>query len=152
MLKSFVLLILSGCVATSCKNVKQQSDYSIDKKVESAVIQEIPAESIIGAYLRINENRYDFGKIKRNEVPQMDIEFEVENIGKTPLLIFKADVSCNCLSVDYPISPIHPEGKAKLVVSIDTEAQEGVFNKTVFVRSNADNDIVLIRIVGEIVI
>lgn len=80
----------------------------------------------------------------------MDIDFEIKNSGKLPLVIAKTDVSCGCLSVDCPKDPILPGKKTRLTVHIDTRAQEGRFNKTVFIKSNADNDVELIRIIGEI--
>lgn len=83
-------------------------------------------------------------------MPDIPIEFEIENIGKDPLVILKADVSCGCLSVNYPKAPIRPGENAKLIVNVDTKAQEGRFNKIIFIKSNADNDVELIRILGEV--
>ena len=75
----------------------------------------------------------------------------MENVGNLPLVILKSDVSCGCMSVDYPKLPFFSGEKAKLIVTIDTKNQIGVFNKPIFIKSNAVNDIVLIRILGEIV-
>ncbi|MCL2738120.1 MAG: DUF1573 domain-containing protein [Bacteroidales bacterium] len=114
------------------------------------VQQETPIDSIVGAYLCLDKSRYDFGKIRSKRTPKIAIEFEVANLGKAPLVILKADVFCGCMSVDYPKAPIFPQGRAKLTVTIDTKNQIGVFNKPVFIKSTADNDIVTIRILGEI--
>lgn len=148
----YILIAACLLLLQSCKNsnVSNNVNVTTNEQSELLVRLEIPLDSINGAYLRLDKNRHDFGKVSRKKTPDIPMEFEIENLGKIPLLILKADVSCGCLSVDYPKAPIHPGEKAKLTVNVDTKAQEGVFNKTVFLKSNADNDVELIRILGEV--
>lgn len=103
------------------------------------------------AYLSIVPQKYNFGKVNRNNSPQFDVNFDIENKGGTLLVINKVDVSCGCLSVKYPNEPIFPGKKAQITIQIDTRKQIGRFNKSVFIRSNASNDPELLRIKGEII-
>lgn len=148
----YILLILGLLAIQSCRNsnVKNVADVVMSEQSKQVIQQEIPMDSISGPYLRLDKNRHNFGKIYRDNTLHIPIEFGIENIGKYPLVINKADVSCGCLSVDYPKAPIRPGEKAKLIVNVNTKSQEGMFNKTVFLKSNADNDVELIRIVGEV--
>ena len=103
--------------------------------------------------LKLAYIRYDFGvfkKEKRLPVNVINIDFEFQNVGEAPLVILKVDVSCSCLSVDFPKEPIMPKGKGIIKVKVDAQGLTGDFNKTLFVRSNATEDIILLRIVGQI--
>lgn len=137
----FLLLIvcLSGC-----------ENGSSNKRELPKAEKEVLNKNFTGAHLGLNKKHHDFGKIDRNKNPYLEIDFEIENQGKSPLVITKTDVSCGCLSVDCSKEPILPGKKTKLIVRVDTRAQEGAFNKPVFIQSNADNDLELIRIVGEV--
>jgi len=157
--KSHCRLLFFTAIAITCgffilyscgNNSPKDSVTHITDEQYNRAQQEIPIDSIVGAYLRLDKSRYDFGKIRSKRTPKIEIEFGVENMGKTPLVFFKADVSCGCMSVNYPKAPIFAGEKAKLTVTIDTRNQIGIFNKPVFIKTNADNDIVLIRILGEI--
>lgn len=66
------------------------------------------------------------------------------------MVILKADVSCGCVSVDYPKEPIMPDKEKKLQVKISTINQYGFFNKTIILKSNAPEKYTLIRIKGNI--
>lgn len=102
-------------------------------------------------YLKLDKKRYNFGTISKAKCSDISIDFEVSNDGELPLVIIKTDVSCGCLSVDTFKKPILPGEKVRLTVHIDTKNQIGTFNKLVFVKSNAENDLELLRIMGEIV-
>ena len=64
------------------------------------------------------------------------------------MVIFKADVSCNCLTATYPTTPLARGKIGVMKVSIDIREQRGAFNKNVFIKSNATNDVEIIRIKG----
>jgi len=110
------LLTLFSCGHNS---IKESITFIADE--QSTMRQDIPTDSIKGAYLSLDANRYDFGTIRSKETSEIVIEFEVENLGKIPLVIFKADVSCGCMSVDYPKVPVFPNKREKLRVTIDTK-------------------------------
>lgn len=59
-------------------------------------------------------------------------------------------MSCGCISTEYTKEPIAPNQKTKFRVFIDLRNQDGAFNKAVFIKSNAKNDVDLLRVVGQI--
>lgn len=146
MTKYYIFTALIILSFASCKNDNARNDSSSNEITKTT----ITTDSIEGAYLALDKTKYDFGKIKRKKTPYLTIDFEIENIGKKPLVILKTDVSCGCISVECPKEPILPNKKTKLTLTIDTKNQNGVFNKTVFLKSNAENDVVLVRIIGEV--
>lgn len=150
MIKSYTFIALTMLVLLSCKNDNVNNDLRPNETTKATLEKGISPDSIEGAYLSLDKTKYDFGKIKRKKTPYLVIDFEIENIGKKPLIILKTDVACGCISVECPKKPILPNKKEKLTVTIDTKNQNGGFNKTIFLKSNADNDVVLIRIVGEV--
>ena len=101
------------------------------------------------AVMKFVETRYDFGTVKPKGAP-IDIVFEYQNTGGVPLVIIKVDVSCGCMSVEFPKEPTMPGRKGTINVKIDTKGFTGYFNKTLFVKSNATEDVILLRIVGQI--
>ncbi len=96
------------------------------------------------------DKKIDFGVIKRKDVSKLLIYFPYVNIGNSKLVILKADVSCGCLSTTYPKRPLGRGEVGAIEVLVNLKNQQGVFNKTVFIKSNAINDVEVIRIRGVI--
>ena len=144
-MKILILILTIGLALVGCEEKKsKQNERSI------TIDNSKSPEDSLAAYLVISPSKYDFGTISRKKYPVLDISFNVENKGKSPLVIQKVDVSCGCISVDYPQYPIPSQKKAKLLVRITTTKQLNTFNKVVFIKSNAKNDVELIRIKGRI--
>lgn len=144
-MKIFILILTIGITLVGCEGTKsKQNEGNITLETSKC------PEDSLAAYLVISPSKYDFGTISQKEHPELDIYFNVENKGKSPLVIQKVDVSCGCISVVYPQYPIPSQEKVKLLVRIATTRQLETFNKVVFIRSNADNDVELIRIKGRI--
>jgi hypothetical protein len=127
-------------IASGCNNIAPET--------ANTVIIESLTNNENGAILQFVTKKHDFGKLRVKKNPEIIIDFEFANTGNEPLIILKVDVSCGCLSVDYPITPILPGEKGKVTVTINTGSQEGIFNKHVFVKSNALNGVELLRIKG----
>ena len=92
----------------------------------------------------------DFGTITKSETPYVFVEFYFTNIGKNPLVIYKADVTCSCIYAEYPKQAFTSGQKGKIIVKVDTEGQQGFFSKALIVKSNASNPYVLLRVNGTI--
>lgn len=101
-------------------------------------------------FLYIDHSHYDFGTVNKVEMPELIIDFKMKNNGPDPLVILKADVSCGCVSANYPKEPIMPNKEKKLQVKINTINQHGFFNKTIILKSNAPEKYTLVRIKGNI--
>lgn len=143
MKKFTVLFFLLFVFFLSCNNITddRKSNVSTEKQI---------IENNNEACLIIKNKKYNFGKISREKYPCLDLDFELKNTGKTPLVISKIDVSCGCLSVSYSKFPINPDKETKLTVHIDTKKQYGFFSKVIFINSNAKNNLEIIRITGEV--
>lgn len=146
-----VIVFALFAIFTSCSgnaNLNNTVKVALPDEDQHLVADSLKREG--GAYLNLVSGQYDFGTVKSAKVPALTIDFGFENKGDSPLIILKADVSCGCLSVKYPREPIYPGGKSKLTVSVDLKNQNGFFNKTIFIKSNAVNDLELIRIKGTV--
>lgn len=143
-MKKLYMLLLIMC-QFGCNNKPADVNYHSIVKVDDNF--EESQDSTAHFYI---PNKYDFGKVSQSKNPVLHIDFEFRNTGKYPLVINKVDVSCGCLSVNYPKEPIVAGQQSKLSVQINTKGQEGIFNKKIFIRTNADNDVEYIKITGEI--
>ena len=114
----------------------------------NSIKTEVLAEVESGALIQFTSKRYDFGKLRIRKNPEVRVDFEFTNTGNEPLVILKTDVSCGCLSAEYPKNPIQPGKEGKITVTVDTKDQKGEFNKHLFVKSSAVNDVELLRIKG----
>lgn len=85
-MKIIVILVALSLFA-SCACVKKDVDQKIMDNQENIITPEIYMDSIKGAYLLIDKQRYDFGEIDRDKISLIPIEFELKNIGKSPLII-----------------------------------------------------------------
>lgn len=108
-----------------------------------------PANSSKG-YLTIKNARHSFGKIKNNKVKEIKCYFVLANTGKNNIVIEKIDVSCGCIATEIPSYTIMPGKSQKLAVKINTKNKNGIFNKSIFIKSNAENSLEIIRVKGEI--
>ena len=122
----YIILLLQAC-GDSKKNNQRTTKNN----------HTVAIENNNGAYLKIDRNRHNFGKVQKSKTPIIPI-------------ILKVDVACSCMSVNYPKAPILPGENAELIVNINTKLQINSFNKVIFIKSNAQNDVELIRISGEI--
>ena len=83
--------------------------------------------------LQLKENTYSFGKIPQGR-PVIHV-FEVENIGKEPLLLENVQASCGCTTPEWSREAIAPGATAPIKVGYNAYA-EGRFNKTVTIFYN----------------
>ena len=82
-----------------------------------------------------NGDTYDFGKVKKGPVAEHTFEFT--NTGKTPLFVQDVTPSCSCTKVEWDKQPILPGQKGHITLGVKTGELSGVFNKSVYIRSNA---------------
>jgi hypothetical protein len=45
---------------------------------------------------------------------------------------------------------LKPDGKSLIKVDFETKKQKGVFTKTIFVESNANEDVILLKLKGKV--
>jgi len=136
------VLLLSIAIIGQKKTALHVDNEENNVTVDSSDVVNMPV-------LKFAKNRYDFGAVKKEDMP-LHIVFEFQNEGSVPLVIQKVDVSCGCLSAEHPKEPIAPKQEGSIQVKIDSKDFTGTLNKTLFVKSNATEDVILLRIVGQV--
>lgn len=127
----FLLLVICHC---SCKSQVEKNDDKTEV-----------ADTIFESKMYIPESIYDFGKVGKSKDTLIH-SFDVINIGKSPLIIYDVEVSCNCVSVKFNKQPILPNEKGKIMVYLNTQKQLGKISKKIFVKSNAQNSLELLYV------
>lgn len=90
----------------------------------------------------------DFGNIDQG-IPKT-AEFTLTNEGNEPLLISSAKASCGCTNLKYSSEPILPK-KSSTISATYNAAAPGPFIKTITVKTNADENQVILQIKGTVV-
>lgn len=140
-LQILFLLTLIGCIKKTDDTLVLNTEPFVSFELDSMCEND-------RSFILFKDKKIDFGKVKKKDVSNILIHFPYANVGYTELVIFKADVSCNCLTATYPTTPLARGKIGVMKVSIDIREQRGAFNKNVFIKSNATNDVEIIRIKG----
>ena len=91
-----------------------------------------------GPKFKFKEETHDFGVVQRG--PIANYSFDFTNTGNSPLIIMNVTPSCGCTNVDWPKQPVLPGQTGKISLGLKTAEQHGVFNKEVYIQSNAVNN------------
>lgn len=91
----------------------------------------IMAQTKTDDVMKVNTEKYDFGKIKQG-VPVATF-FELKNISDKPLVVENTYGSCGCTTPEKIEKPIQPGETVKLKVNYNAAAG-GVFNKDVYIK------------------
>lgn len=92
---------------------------------------------------------HNFGNVKAGE--KVGCIFSYTNTGDADLVITAASASCGCTVPKYDRKPVAPGASGTIEVVFDTSGREGLQTKTVVVQSNAENNLVILRIIAEVV-
>ncbi len=143
------LILCMGCISAAdaqTKTVeKQKPATSKQTTASSSAKVQTPASSTTRAYLKLSQHSLDFGVIPVGK--KKIVEVTITNTGVKPLIITDTYTNCGCTSVDYPQEPIMPKKTGKLIITYDAD-EEGFFNKTITIYSNAENKKEMIKFQG----
>ncbi len=78
---------------------------------------------------------------------EQEVDLEICNIGKSPLVINDVITSCGCTTVEYPKEPVQPGKSLNLKVKYKAEQPEH-FNKTLTLYCNTQDSPIQLRITG----
>ena len=140
--KCYLLLLLALNLNFGCKESSENKRSIQNSTVDFPVKTD---KSYIGI-----PSEYNFGKINKKNESIIEFKLEVNNLGESPLVIMKVDVSCGCMEVKFTQHPIKKGEKGTLNVRVNAANQNGIFNKSIIVKSNAQNDLVIVRVKGYI--
>lgn len=90
----------------------------------------------------------DLGTIVAKESSKVDVNFVFSNKGDEPLVIHKVKASCGCTIPRWTKTPIEAGKSGIISVSFEHKGKKGHFLKTLFVESNAKNNLVLLKLKG----
>ncbi|WP_277132804.1 DUF1573 domain-containing protein [Bacteroides congonensis] len=103
------------------------------------------------AELVFQKETIELGKIHtEKEHDEIITNFVFYNKGNKPLVIYKVTAACGCTIPSWPKTPIKVGEKSTIKVVFKTKGQKGVFSKKLFVESNSQSPIKLLKIKGEI--
>ena len=96
-----------------------------------------------------NELEHDFGAFKESDGNQTTT-FQFTNKGDVPLILNNVRASCGCTTPKWTREPVPPGKTGEIQVSYNPKNRPGSFNKSVMVRSNAENGTTVLRIKGSV--
>ncbi len=114
----------------------------------SGEMKNMPSDTTGTAVLTFQKPDHDFGKVGAGE--KVGCIFSYTNTGDADLVITSASASCGCTVPKYDRKPVSPGGTGTIEVVFDTSGREGMQTKTVVVQSNAENNLVILRIIADV--
>ena len=126
--------------------------HPIMKKVLFAATLSILSLVVFGqtkvdAVVKMNTEKYDFGKIKQGE--PVNYSFEIKNISDKPLVVENSWASCGCTTPERIAEPIQPGASAKLKVQYNAAAV-APFTKDVNIKFAGIDEVKTVKITGEV--
>lgn len=100
------------------------------------------------AKISFKETKHNFGKI--SSMKKDSVCFYFENTGTASLVIQKVTTTCGCTVSDWTKQPVEPGKTGHVKAIFDPKGYNGRFSKSIFVKSNAETDVVLLKITGEV--
>jgi len=131
------VLVAAGLLTASCG------------RSSSGATKYMPSDTTGTAVITFNSPEHNFGKVSTGE--KVGCIFTYTNTGDADLVIASATASCGCTVPKYNKRPVPPGTTGTIEVSFDTAGREGMQTKTVVVQSNAENNLVILRIIAEVV-
>lgn len=142
MKKSLFLLLMLLAVSLSGS---AQEAIKLEKNTQEEIKQKDKGE------MKFEKTRHNFG-VFAPDTATLTYAFEFTNVGKAPLVIHSATASCGCTVPEYPLEPIMPGGKGKIIVTYNGKGRKpGVFRKSITIQNNGKQTPVRIYIEGEMI-
>jgi hypothetical protein len=125
------------------------------KKLLSFLVMVLTVSTLVSqahqhAYIEFDKMEHDYGTIKEANGPA-HATFTFKNTGSAPLVITDVKPSCGCTSPEWSREPIAPGKTGFIKSAFDPANRPGVFNKTIKVMSNAENNTIILRIKGDVI-
>ncbi|MDR2410804.1 MAG: DUF1573 domain-containing protein [Bacteroidales bacterium] len=101
------------------------------------------------AVIHFENKKYDFGQINLQKDSLLTTVFFFENKGNITLIIQKVTTSCGCTLPEWTKKPVEPGEKGLIKLVFNPKGFSGRFSKSIYVKSNAKEDVVILKIEGE---
>jgi len=140
-----ICLAIIALTIVSCK--ENASSKIKTSNLETA--KERDAKIKLGSpIIEFDQKEYDFGDITEGDV--VEGTFTVFNKGKTDLIITEVKPSCGCTTPDWTKEAIEPGKTGEIKFKFNSAGRKGKQNKSITIRSNAENVTEVIRIKGTV--
>ncbi|MCK4921528.1 MAG: DUF1573 domain-containing protein [Bacteroidales bacterium] len=134
--KLFILFPILVIYLSACKPVSTGDSAKVVKSGYPAIIE-------------FDELERDFGKITEGE--KVGWYFKYRNAGESDLLISNVITTCGCTVSEYSKKPLSPGGEEELQIIFDSSGRKGKEIKNVKIESNAQNNIVNLKLIFEVI-
>ena len=114
----------------------------------SAESKNMPSDTTGVAVMTFSMLEHNFGAVKAGE--KVGCIFPFTNTGDADLVLTSATASCGCTVPKYNKKPVAPGETGTVEVVFDTSGRDGIQTKAVVVQSNAENNLVILRIIAEV--
>jgi hypothetical protein len=104
-----------------------------------------------GPQLKWDIERYDYGTVYLDDLPETKIDIKFKNDGDEPLLLSQVRACCGTRVNSWPREPIMPGDEGTIQVEFRLAPRPHRISRTVTVNTNAQNSTSIFRIVGETV-
>ena len=108
----------------------------------------IAADTTGTPVIEFQELEHNFGIIEDGE--KVGCIFSFRNTGVADLIVTSATASCGCTVPRYDKKPIPSGGTGNIEVIFDSSGRKGMQTKTIVVQSNAENNLIILRIIAEV--
>ena len=108
----------------------------------------MPSDTTGTAVITFPSMEHNFGTVKEGE--KVGHIFQFTNTGDADLVLTSVIATCGCTVSKYNKKPVSPGESGTIEVIFDTSGRNGVQTKTVVVQSNAENKLVILRIIAEV--
>ena len=127
---SYFFLIVLLTVVSACGQ-KDKSKENVDTPEVSGIDSTLKKTTI-----KFVSTEHDFGQLQEGE--KVVHVYEVQNTGKTDLVLQEVRPSCGCTTPRYEKKPIRPGKKGTIEVVFDTKGRLGKQRKTITVVTNTE--------------
>jgi hypothetical protein len=134
------IFLLAAAFAFSYAGFAQTDNTNNNTTTTTSVVK---ADDVI----KVNTEKYDFGKVKQNEPPVY--YFEIKNISNKPIVVENTWASCGCTTPDKITEPIAPGSTVKLKVQYNAAAA-APFTKDVYIKLAGIDQPKTLQISGEV--
>jgi len=136
-------IVTVGFMMMSVGLFSQQKKPTETKQAPAAA-----TDNLAKAYFSPEKKTVDFEKVKMGTSKTIELAFT--NTGNKTLVLKDVHTTCGCTVVDWPRDPFLP-GKSGVIKLTYNPTEEGPFNKTVTIYTNAENSKEVIQVEGIVV-
>ncbi len=103
-----------------------------------------------GPQLKWEKERYDYGTLYLDDLPETKLDIKFTNEGNEPLILSHVRACCGTRVHSWPRQPILPGEEGTISIEFRLAPRAHRISRTVTATSNADPNTSIFRIVGEV--